>query len=198
MGQNRLDTLLTAFAIALLLATSSGGASLVTFDTVPEGTVLPFGGEYHENGMRVISASYNSLIGDPLLMIGTNGVYFHGAGEYVEFSMLNGSSFDLLSLDLITNVRPDRLIATSSNPTFVSIGPFGLDGAVSHIIFSGPEYSTLQWFQIGTMHFGTEVDNITFQSYAVAEPTTLLLWGTTALGFGLLRARRRKTGAELT
>lgn len=32
----------------------------------------------------------------------------------------------------------------------------------------------------------------------VPEPTTLLLWATTALGLGLLRARRRKTPAGLT
>ena len=147
MKKRRLDTLFTMVAMVLLV-TSSAGASLVTFDTVPENTALPFGGEYHENGMRVTSASFNALIGDPLLMIPTNAVYFHGGGEYIEFSMLNGALFDLLSLDLITNVRPDRLIATSKNTAFIPVGPFGLTGAVSPIVFSGPEYSNLQWFRI--------------------------------------------------
>jgi hypothetical protein len=150
MKKRRLDTLFTMVAMVLLV-TSSAGASLVTFDMVPENTALPFGGEYHENGMRVTSASFNALIGDPLLMIPTNAVYFHGGGEYIEFSMLNGALFDLLSLDLITNIRPDRLIATSKNTAFIPVGPFGLTGAVSPIVFSGPEYSNLQWFRISTI-----------------------------------------------
>ena len=164
--------------------------STVTFDTVRENTALPFGGEYHENGMRVTSASFNALIGDPLLMIPTNAVYFHGGGEYIEFSMLNGALFDLLSLDLITNVRPDRLIATSKNTAFIPVSPFGLTGAVSPIVFSGPEYSNLQWFRISTIHFATEVDNVTFQSNAVPEPSaTLLLAGSLVgvLGYAWLR-----------
>ncbi len=151
----------------------------VTFDTVPDGTPLPYGGTYCESGMIATSYSNFSSFSDPLNWFPTNALYFHGNNQdlgqwdanvikpyhaYIEFRMANGSRFDLQSLDIGTNQNsgtPERRwIQTSAGATFWPILPDG--GTVTTLNFSGPDYSNLEWFRVGTVWFATEVDNITF------------------------------------
>ena len=170
--------------------TSSLMGAVMTFDTVPSGTPLPYDGVYTENGMMAISKSYHSQIGDPigdtLFVTGltTNGLYFHGTDEYIEFRKVDGSTFDLVSLDFFTNGYGNRWLKTSSGVTI----PLPGYQTVTTIPFSGSDFSNIDWFQVGTPWFATEVDNVTVD--VIPAPAALVL-GSIVVGFvGWLRRRR--------
>jgi hypothetical protein len=105
-------------------------------------------------------------------------LYFHGTGDYIEFSLVGGMHFDLNSFWLVTNGFIDRWIETSKSAGQVNIGyPI----VWMEMTFSGPEYSDLEWFRIGTPWFATEIDAITVTP--VPEPSSVVAWGLVSLGF---------------
>ena len=190
-----------------LIMTSGNAAIIVSFDTVPEGTAMPNGGTYYENGMQATSHSDYSVLQDSLSMLPTNALYFHGndgAGAntagvigpnnaYIEFREIDGSHFDLLSLDLVSGGNfgtPSRRWITTSAGGAPFWPQFGDSARVVPLTFSGAAYSDLDWFRVGTVWFATELDNIAFN--VVPEPGTAALLAMGALGF--LGAARRRRG----
>ena len=135
------------------------GVIVMTFNSVAEGTGFPFSSTYRENGMVAFCQSHNSQFGDPLNGAPTAALYFHGTGEYIEFSMEGGAPFTLLSLELLSNGFVSRWIQTSgSGGTNINIG---MPTSLAVIQFSGPQYTNITWFRVGTPYYATEVDNIT-------------------------------------
>ena len=141
----------------IFFLTSSAFALVMTFENVPTGTSMPFGSVYDENGIRATSFSSNASIGDPLRGGAPNAFYLHGNQQYVEVKMIDGSSFDLHGLELITNGYGPRELKTSKgdsfflNPTANVITPYD---------FSGPEYTNLSWIRVISQGNATQVDNI--------------------------------------
>jgi hypothetical protein len=175
-----------------LVAASSTIAGVVTFDTFSfsqPAIPFPYDSVYTENGMMVISRSHYAGLGDNfhspfVVSVTSNTVYFHGVDEYIEFRLVNGSRFNLLSLDLFTNGYSGRTLETSAAANLA------LPNDSGHVSFSGPEYSNLEWFRARTSWFATELDNITFSS-AIPIPSSLLLFGSGLVG--LIGIRRRFT-----
>lgn len=152
--------------IALLMAAAGalvfcprlpGAVAKMAFDAVPEGTGFSFNATYQENGIVAVSKSHYSSFGDPLNGTPTTALYFHGTGEYIEFSVVGGGSFDLLSFDLVSNGYQSRWIETSRSGGTL---PIGLPVTLTHLEFSGSPYTDITWFRVGTPWFATEVDNI--------------------------------------
>ena len=131
----------------------------MTFDALADGTSMPFGTRYAENGLVATIDSNNAVIGDPLhAEAGSKYLYFHGSNEYIEFSLENGGSFTLDSFKFVTNGFAPRWIATSnSNGTLSLADPT----SVSILPFSGPAYENITWFRVGTPFFATQIDNVT-------------------------------------
>lgn len=196
------QTLLAAcLSLALLLSPNLGLATTVTFEDVAAG-VLPFGGTYTENGMKVTSYSDYSQIGDPLGWNPTgNALYFHGEFQYVEFSMTDGSLFNLLSFDFLTNgssnVRWIETSKTSSDPnerlylngvTSIYAGTWIYVGTLDNLTFSSTEFQDIGWFRIVSAGRATEMDNVVFElssandSVPIPEPSTIILLGIGILG----------------
>jgi hypothetical protein len=190
-------TLLAAVGIVSLVIASAAPAAVMTFDTVSEGTALPNGGTFVENGMKATSFSNFSVLQDALNMLDSNALYFHGNdgndqystpgvigpnNAYIDFRMADGSKFDLLSLDLVSGgnygASERRWIRTSTGSVEWPI--FGDAATVVPLTFSGADYTHIDWFQVGTVWFATELDNVTFD--AVPEPGTLWMLAAGALG----------------
>ena len=176
-----------------LFLASSAMAAIVTFDTFPfaqPAISFPYDSVYTENGMKVISRSNNAGLGDNfyspfVVKVTSNTVYFHGVNEYIEFRMVDGSRFNLLSLDLFTNGYYGRTLETSAGAVLA------LPNTSGHVSFSGQEYSNLEWFRAGTGWFATELDNITFS--AVPIPSAIWLLGSGLVGLVVIRRRFRKS-----
>lgn len=194
--------------IGIVLVTTAGAVAVViTFDSVVDGTPLANGGTYTENGMKATSHSNYSQFSDAINMLPTNALYFHGndsndayspAGiigvnnAYIEFSMADGSTFDLLSLTLVSGgnygTQKRRWVTTSAGAEYWPL--FQDTAVVVPLTFSGSSYSNLDWFRVGTVWFATELDNIAFN--VVPEPGTTALLAMGALGFLGGAARRRR------
>ena len=177
-------------SLVLLIAPATGMATSMTFDAGPAGP-LPFGGTYAENGMVVTSYSDNAQIGTPLGVNPTgNGLYFHGVDQYVEFAMVDGSTFDLNSFDFLTNGFTDNRWVEASSGAFQYL-PGVVDWQT--FTFAGTGFQSIEWFRVGTPWFATEMDNVNFTSSEpspVPEPATFTLMsvGLAGIGFG----KRRK------
>ena len=94
--------------------------TVMTFDTIPA-QQLADDAIYTENGMMATSIDESAwwigdLLGDSGFEgNGTNGLYFHGSDAYIEIKNVDGLSFDLISLDFLTNGYTDeRWIQTST------------------------------------------------------------------------------------
>lgn len=73
--------------------------------------------------------------------------------------MVDGSLFDLQSLDFLTNwFTNNRWLETSTGKTTLLPGYI----TVTTIPFPGIDYSNLEWFRVGTPWYATQVNNITF------------------------------------
>ena len=104
--------------------------------------------------------------------------FFGGTNVATTLQMAFNQIDDTISVDIL-----DRATQTSLNPTFVvplTAGGKAELAAVSHVVLS--------WMDV---HPGDlkEVDNVSFESSAIPEPTSVLLFAI-ALGTGLLRRRR--------
>ncbi|MHC4956095.1 MAG: PEP-CTERM sorting domain-containing protein [Planctomycetota bacterium] len=183
--------------MGLVLALASGAnADTIQFEGAPAGPV-PFGSTYDELGMRVTSFSANSIIGDPLgLGFGGNWYYFHGLNQYIEFRMIDGSTFDLSSFDLGTNGFTHPWILTSSQAAPVALPNLIHGGHHSvHVDFVGAEYQNLSWFRVGSLGNATQVDNVVFtaqSSSPIPEPSALALLLVGTLGGVAIRLGRRR------
>jgi hypothetical protein len=196
------------FALALA-STAEAAIVVMDFDTVPDGTPMPYGGTFVQNGMKATSYSNFSILSDndALKMLPTNALYFHGNdgadsyapaatigpnNAYIDFRMVDGSKFDLLSLDLVSGGNygtPERRwITTSAGSTYWPLFQDTL--VVVHLTFSGSNYTQIDWFRVGTQWFATELDNVTFN---VPEPATIIVWsllGGLAVAAGWRRWRK--------
>jgi hypothetical protein len=193
--------------VLTIASTAEASIAVMNFDTVPEGTSMPNGGTYFQNGMKATSYSNYSVLQDSLNMLPTNALYFHGNSgadaysppatigpnnAYIDFRMADGSKFDLLSLDLASGgnygTPQRRWIRTSAGSVYWPI--FQDSAVVVHLSFTGSNYTQIDWFQVGTQWFATELDNITFN---VPEPATFIVWSLLgAIGIAAGRRWRRK------
>ena len=150
---------------------------------------MPIGTTYVESGMVVTSFSDNASVGyDPLTWNPTGGaLYLHGTNQYVEFRMANQSTFNLNSFDFMTNIGPldSRWIATSTgwSEPLPSVH-------LQTLNFTGPNYSNINWFRVGTSDWATELDNVNFT--ATPEPSTYILLSIALGAVGFARKKMNK------
>ena len=170
---------------------STSMALLMTFDTgVPFGTPIHRGGTYTGNGLMVTSYSDFSQIGDPLGGTGANnGFYFHGVNQYIEFKMVGGYRFDLLSLDQKNNHYAPRWVVTSAG----AVVNLSMSYPVITEIFSGPGFTDIEWFRVVTAGNATWVDNISFLSSYVSIPdaSIMILLGSSLFGLGVFSRKSK-------
>ena len=177
--------------LVMLIVPSVSIASMVTFDTVPAGTPIPYGGTYSENGMIVTSYSDYSQIGDPLTGSPSNAFYFHGSGQYIDVRMVENYYFDLLQLDYKTNGFSDyRWIETSAGALMYLPGVYPL----TTVNLPSEGFTNIEWFRVGTPYFATQVDNIYFESTGIMTPTpsSIMLLVTGLFGIAGLRSKQEK------
>ena len=186
--------------ICILTSSARGDLAIMDFD-FGTGPSYPFyhpGDMYVEEGMKAIPSVevYNpaygaASIGDWLGQSygqkgnGTNGLYFHGYDAYVEISRVDGSSFDLFSLDLMTNIG-DRWLETSSSGGAHST----LLGSqiIKTISFVGSDFSGIEWFRVGTSPgYATQIDNVTVSAVPVPGAALLGALGLSVAGWRLRR-----------
>ena len=147
---------------------------VMTFQNIPTGTMLPFGSVYDEDGIRATSFFNNASIGDPLVGGSPNAFYFQGNQEYLEIQMIDGSLFDLQSLELMTNGFGLRELTTSAGASFLfNPTPF----VITEYAFSGSEYANLSWIKINDRDMGsaTQVDNINLHLTGASGPIEIPL-----------------------
>jgi hypothetical protein len=195
-----------AAVIVLVLAASPAGAATITFGSATVGA-FDCGTSYYEAGYKVTSHSWYSSFGDPLNGLPNDpGLYFHGNGgpdtagvinswnAYIEFSQVEGLPFDLKGIDLLSGGNYGtwnrRWITTSAGAEYWP--NFNSDTQVTrHFDFSGPLYSGITWFRVGTVWYATEIDNVN----VVPEPCTMSFVALGVLGgvACVRRARRKPT-----
>ena len=188
-------------SIALISASIFSACSLqaavtMTFDTAPSGDIGSFalGSTYQENGIQAVSHSSYACFKDMLwndynAHIGrtpTTPLYFHGADQYIEFSLVGGGTFNLNSLELVGNDTNPRWVFTSKTGGTERL--IGTSTSLTVETFSGPDFTDISWFRVST-HWGsaTELDNITVT--AVPEPSTLIAGVLLCLPFGVTGMR---------
>ncbi len=164
-GGQDMRAILTTIVSSLLIAagvfaatTASAGTTVMTFDTVPFATPLPNGRSFTECDMIVTSFSDFSSIGTPLPGPPGNNLYFHGTDHYMEFRTLDGSRFDLHSLDFITNGFTSARSLETSNGHHEDLPGYT---TLTTINFAGTGVEDLEWFRIRTPWFATQMDNVT-------------------------------------
>ena len=205
MTRNLACVVRVAGIVSFLLLALGANAALVTFDTVTPPVHVPYLGFYTENGVRLTSYSQDSFITDWLYVLGSSGIYFdsvYGYNEYIEFSMDDGSTFDLVSFVLATNGNYGnsnaRWLETSAGALdYWTFLPFSTATATP-LNFSGSLYSDLTWFRVSTVYFATELDDVVVNSHseAVPEPGSLSLAVLAVLALLSLRkaaVRRRRS-----
>jgi hypothetical protein len=183
--------------VLMMAPMAVAGTVVVNFDAAPTGP-LAYGASYTESGLKATSYSnYSQLLasgGLPWYL--SNGLYFHGTNEYIHFEMSNGSTFDLLSLVMVTNgnyTNPTpRTIYSSKGGSVAPVLPDAQPGVVATIPLGGADFTGISWFEVSTVWFATEVDDITIQTQSdVPEPGSLALVGSALLGLVVFRCNRR-------
>lgn len=161
---------------------------VMDFEGVSSGTAVSEGDRYVEDGMIVTvhnaydnpgieGGEWMAQIGNPLSGPSgstDNGLYFHGntAGEfgraaghgaYMRFELENGGEFSLMSFDLATNQFVNRELVTSADPA-IRITLSNTPETYETLFFDDNTYPLIKnitWFEIHTVWYATEVDNIT-------------------------------------
>lgn len=174
-----------AAACSVAFTSSAYGQTMMTF--AGQSGEFAYDTPYVENGISAVrraglpTPNGYSTFNDELFAGDTDPLYFHGTGDYIEFRLVGGSHFNLNSFRIVTNSET-RWVETSN-----SAGPvhFGGPWVWTEMTFSGPEYSDLDWFRIGTHWPATEVDAITVTP--VPEPPSVVAWGLVSLGLAIWR-----------
>lgn len=179
-----------AVACSVAITSSAYGQIMMTF-TGQSGT-FAYDTPYVENGISAIrragmpTPNGYSTFNDELFAGDTDPLYFHGTGDYIEFSLVGGTHFDLNSFWIVTNSET-RWVETSKSAGQVT---FGGPWVWTEMNFSGPEYSDLDWFRIGTHWPATEIDAISVTP--VPEPSSLLAGGLLSLGVAAWSRSRQR------
>jgi cysteine-rich repeat protein len=149
--------------------------AVMNFTSAQQGAIA-FGGTYTESGLVATSQSHYSSIGDPIGGSTNKALYFHGTNEYILFNLADGSNFDLLSFDFLTNGFGNVRWLETSAGVHISLPGYT---TWTTIPFSGASYSDIQWFKIGTPWYATEVDNVNFR-VKTTTPLTIDITGSGA------------------
>ena len=156
-----------AFVLAMRGGWCQAATLTMTFDSIAEGTAFARNAVREENGIRAVCHSDYSSFADPLNGFATTPLYFHGTGHYIEFSLVSGGTFDLISFWLTSNGYASRWVETSK-----TAGQIGIPGYTSPtlISFTNAEYRGITWFRIGTPWYATEVDSVTVDEGVIDSP----------------------------
>ncbi|MBU0678856.1 MAG: hypothetical protein KJ626_12155, partial [Verrucomicrobia bacterium] len=138
------------------------GDLVMDFDGITEGTSFARDAVYEEDGIRVVCHSDNGTFSDSLNDFETTPLYFHGNGQYVEFSRTNGAPFDLRSFRFTSNGSNPRWLETSKTAAEVDIG---MPTEATLLELEGEEYEDITWFRViaayAASYTATEVDDVT-------------------------------------
>jgi hypothetical protein len=177
---NIIKRILLAFVslTALWMSASLHAQSLTMSFTPGNGSSLPVGGTYSENGILLKSFSYFNSITTGALNTPTPSFYFDGQNgspppgfnAYAEFSLVNGANFNLNSIDLKTNAFQHRVIVTSNtNGNTVDVGS---PTSLTTIPLSGTAFTNITWFRVlNPGGFATQIDNVVLTQASASPPT---------------------------
>lgn len=198
--------------LACVMAPSVATAQTITFDAIGanQGDATWFGESYIENGI-VFTSSGNDLVSWASgygfnADSGGRTLFSNAWGSYLNFSAVNGGTFNLISLDIadgyntpetgpvayMYNIGGNNYYGTFTLDNLVGLQTFDLN------LIGLTSFGVQQTSYTGNRntYHGSQVDNVVLDiQSAVAEPST---WAMMLLGFGGIgysMRRRRKYGA---
>lgn len=172
---------LVAAIVVTIGLSQNASANTMTFEQIG------FTGQYSQDGISYTAYGGDWHVGfwddtDPNL---------HTHGGSAKFDM-GGTAFDLVSLDLITNLSSWAIVTSGGGYYALPYDSWGLPSI--HIDFSTMYgFSDITSFKIVDGFDCLGVDNIETSAAAVPEPSTFVLLGAGLLGAGFFTRRRKQS-----